>query len=216
MKTRPSLPAVVGVFMGAAIALVLSALVIANSNDVLDGPSTYLPTIAAVTMPAVLGAIGLRRPRVLLAAGTMSVPLAGLSLAGATLPLIVPGVLYLIGYARSLPHDSPARAVFIGLLGLAFGLFAFIPLVTTGREVCAKTIRYPGGRTEVERVAPSRTQSLGSRADGGEEISLECQEEPVPWIGVGSVGIAAAGVLFIAQLGKSSAITQHPHPAGSG
>lgn len=213
MKTRPSFPAVAGVFLGTAIALALSALVIANSNGVLDGPSTYLPTITAVTMPAVLGAIGLRRPKVLLAAGTMSLPLAGLSLAGATLPLLIPGVLYLVGYARSFPHDSPAGAVFIGLLGLGLGLSAFIPLITTGGEVCAKTIRYPGGRTETVRVASSKTHTLGSRADGGEEISLECQEDSASWVGVVSVGIAVAGVLLIAQLGKSSAITHHPHPA---
>ena len=213
MKTRPPFPAVTGVFLGAAIALVLSVLVIANSNGVVDGPLTYLPIITAVTTPAVLGAIGLRRPRVLLAAGTMSLPLAGLSLAGATLPLIVPGVLYLVGYARSSPHDSPARAVLIGLLGLGLGLSAFIPLITTGEEVCAKTIRYPGGRTETVRVAPSGALTLDSRVDGGREVSMECQEALASWAGPVSLAMAVAGGALIVFLGSGSGMSYRSNPA---
>jgi hypothetical protein len=212
MKARAPIPAIVGVFLGAAIALVLSALVIANSNGVLDGPWTYLPTITAVTMPAVLGAIGLRRPRVLLAAATMSLPLAGLSLTGATLPLIVPGVLYLVGYARSSSHDSPAGAVLIGLLGLGLGLSAFIPLTTTGEEVCAKTIRYPGGRTETVRVAPSGAMTLDSRVDGGWEVSIECQETLASWAGPVSLATAVAGVALIAFLGNASGMSYRSNP----
>lgn len=63
---------------------------------------TVLVFVGLVALPGVLAAVGLRgRPALLLTAGIICVPLSFISLAGATLPLLVPATLYLVAYARS-------------------------------------------------------------------------------------------------------------------
>lgn len=63
---------------------------------------TALIIVCLAALPGALAVLGLRgRPALVLTAGILCVPLSFLSLAGATLPLLLPGVLYLMAYARS-------------------------------------------------------------------------------------------------------------------
>lgn len=63
---------------------------------------TALLFVSLAGLPMVLAVLGLKnRPALLLTAGIACIPLSFISLAGATLPLLVPAVLYLIAYARS-------------------------------------------------------------------------------------------------------------------
>ena len=63
---------------------------------------TALLFVGLAGLPAVVAIFGLRgRPALLLTAGIICLPLSFMSLAGATLPLLLPGCLYLISYARS-------------------------------------------------------------------------------------------------------------------
>ena len=63
---------------------------------------TVVVFVGLIGLPGMLAAVGLRgRPALLLAAGIICVPLSLISLAGATLPLLVPAALYLVAYARA-------------------------------------------------------------------------------------------------------------------
>ena len=206
MSKRPPMPAVIGVVLGAAIAVALSVLVVANSDPVVEGPMTYLPVVAAVMLPAVLGAIGLRRPAALLAAGTISLPLSMLSLAGATLPLLIPAVFYFVGYDSAAGRQSRAPVYVVALLGLALGAATLVPMFAVGTEsVCSKTIRYRNGQTETVRVSSSDAETLSPLVGGGHEIAAECSQVYASWAGLLSVGIAASGVLLITYSSSSKA-----------
>lgn len=130
----------------------------------------------------------------------VSFPLAALSLAGATLPLLIPGVLYLIGYGQIGSSYSRVPAIIVALLGFSLGLAGLVPLAAGGEFVCSKTIRHRDGQTETLRVSKSESQTLGSRADGIAEIESECQQTPAKWAGLLTGGIAVAGIWLIAYL----------------
>lgn len=60
-----------------------------------------LPWLAIVAIPAVLAAVGVHNPTTLPWATGITLPLSLLSLAGATLPLILPAIFYLLGYGAA-------------------------------------------------------------------------------------------------------------------
>ena len=60
-----------------------------------------LPWLLVAAAPLVLGLIGLRRPGTLLWAGAITFPLALTSLAGAMLPIVLPGICFLVAYGSS-------------------------------------------------------------------------------------------------------------------
>jgi hypothetical protein len=64
---------------------------------------------AVIAAPGALALLArFRRPALLLPAGVLLVALSGISMAGATLPLVLPAVVFLIAYARRRP-DPVAR-----------------------------------------------------------------------------------------------------------
>ena len=69
------------------------------------GTSVWLLIVA---MPAILAAIGLRNPSALVGAAVISLPIALISLAGATLPVIFPALCYLAGYIASERDPEPS------------------------------------------------------------------------------------------------------------
>lgn len=204
VRTRPPTVAIVGVLLAATIAVALSAMAIANSDTDLEGPATYLPIVAAVWLPAILGAVGLRHQKVLLAAGAACFPLSLLSLAGTTLPLLVPAVLYFFAYHSIRRRQSGAPSYTIAALGFALGISGMIPLLVSGGEiVCSKTILYPDGHKETERIERSEFGTLGSRRNGAQEVASACQQVAPYWAGALSLFVAASSVLLITYLGKS-------------
>jgi hypothetical protein len=90
--------------IGLALAVVhligLSAIALFDDRRLADLVDT-LPWLALVALPAVLGCVGLRRPNVLPWAAGISLPLTLLSLAGATVPLLLPATFYLLGFLAS-------------------------------------------------------------------------------------------------------------------
>jgi hypothetical protein len=60
-----------------------------------------LPWLAIVAMPAVIAAVGLHNASALPWAAGISLPLSLLSIAGATLPLILPAIFYLLAYGAA-------------------------------------------------------------------------------------------------------------------
>jgi hypothetical protein len=80
---------------------VLAGIAFFNSGSVDPAWATRVPWIALIAAPAFLAGAGLLgSPGYLLAAGILCVPLSFISLAGATLPLLVPAVLFLLAHNR--------------------------------------------------------------------------------------------------------------------
>jgi hypothetical protein len=60
-----------------------------------------VPWLVYVAIPAVFAGAGLRNPSALRVAGIISIPLSVISLAGATLPLLLPALCYAIAYGTA-------------------------------------------------------------------------------------------------------------------
>lgn len=134
---------------------------------------------ALVGAPAMLGLIGARgRDTLLLPAGVLSIVLALTFLSGAGLPLIVPGVLYLIAFSRRAERRVSGSAVLIPIV-LVIAAFAAL-LVGSYRTVCWREIRHADGRTVVirDRAAErlSGDGSFGSGRLGNEVVSAGCTD----------------------------------------
>ncbi len=88
--------------VGLCIALLhlgwLGAIGLFDGGRLADEWQGTLAALGVIAFPAVVAWLGLRWPGLLLAAGLISLPLAFVSLAGATLPLIVPAICYLVAY----------------------------------------------------------------------------------------------------------------------
>ena len=66
-----------------------------------------LPWLVYAAAPAAIAAGGLRYPSALAAAAFVSLPLSFMSMAGATLPLLLPAFCYAAGYASSVePQEA--------------------------------------------------------------------------------------------------------------
>jgi hypothetical protein len=138
-----------------------------------------LALAALVGAPAMLGLIGaLGHESLLLPAGVLSVVLALTFLSGAGLPLIVPGVLYLIAFARRVERRVSTPAVLVPIV-LVIGAFAAL-LFGSYRTVCWREIRQADGRTVVirDRAAErlSGDGSFGSARLGNEVVSAGCTD----------------------------------------
>lgn len=92
----------IGVAVNAVWVSFLSVLGLFSGGSLDPQWRTVLVFVGLIGLPGVLAAFGLRRrPALLLVAGIICVPLSFISLAGATLPLLVPATLYLVAYARA-------------------------------------------------------------------------------------------------------------------
>ena len=67
-----------------------------------------LPWLLFAAAPAAIAVGGLRHPPALATAAVVSLPLSLMSLAGATLPLLLPAVCYALGYASSFEPQAEA------------------------------------------------------------------------------------------------------------
>jgi len=91
----------IGLALAAAHLIVLSGIALFNDGRLGADWLETLAWLAIVAMPGVIAGAGLRNPAALPWAAGISFPFALLSLAGATLPLILPAICYLLGYAAS-------------------------------------------------------------------------------------------------------------------
>ena len=99
----------VGVGMHLVWTLFLAGLGLFSEGALDPQWRTALFFVALAGSPAAVAIFGLRgRPALILTAGIICLPLSFISLAGATLPLLLPGLLYLIAYSRSSEPSSPS------------------------------------------------------------------------------------------------------------
>ncbi len=100
--------------------------------------------------PGVLALIGnRRRPSLLTAAGLALIPLSLSSLAGVTLPLLVPAVVFFVGYSHA--HEAgagkPRNRTLAIVIGSAAVIAAFVSLLAQSRTFCWSEATDADGRT---------------------------------------------------------------------
>ena len=158
-----------------------------------------LALASLVAAPAVLGLFGARgRESLLLPAGVLSVALSLTFLSGAGLPLIIPGALYLIAYARLTERRTSTPAVLLPLVlvVVSFGLL----LIGSYRIACWKETRLADGRTVISRDrAAERLSSQGSFRSSrvpNEVVSAGCTDGAIdPVRSILSLTATAAAVV---------------------
>lgn len=91
----------VGLALAAGHLTWLSTIGLVDHGQLAADRLETLPWLLLVAVPGVLGAVGLRKPDALKWAAAVSFPLALVSLGGATLPLILPAMFYVVAYAKS-------------------------------------------------------------------------------------------------------------------
>jgi hypothetical protein len=92
---------IVGLVLAAAHLALLASVALFDDGRLAEDWVETVPYLLLAAMPAVLAAIGLRNPGALVAAALVSVPLSLISMAGATLPLIIPALCYVAAYITS-------------------------------------------------------------------------------------------------------------------
>jgi hypothetical protein len=93
--------------------------------------------LAACALGAVIAAPGalallarFDRPALLVPAGVLLMPLSGVSMAGATLPLLIPAVMLLVAYGRRRPHSDALPAPLVALLSAVVIMLVIAALVS--------------------------------------------------------------------------------------
>ena len=84
--------------------------------------------IAAPGALALLARAG--RPRLLIPAGVLLIPLAGVSMAGVTLPLLIPAVMLFVAYGRRRPQTDPYPPLLVALSSAIVVMLVVAALIT--------------------------------------------------------------------------------------
>ncbi len=152
------------------VSILMGPVVNANDDMPLDDPPVGLLAFAAVyALPAALGVIGFarRRPEPRFAAGLLCLGLAPTAFSGVALPLILPGVLFLVS---AVDQRWTRRAGLALLLApLLLGASSWVAVVGQREEVCFIVRTTATGR-QLEIVDPSDPRSpagVTSDGDGG-------------------------------------------------
>jgi hypothetical protein len=159
----------VAALIGLAFAVALGVIRFVGEKSPVHEAEWWLGDLAlaaVVAAPALLALQAAMGRRVLfLPAGVISIVLSVTFLSGAGLPLLIPGILYLIAFARGRgPEALSAAAVAlpIALTIAAFGLL----LVGSYRIVCWQEVTYSDGRTELSRDRDAERASTPGRIVG--------------------------------------------------
>jgi hypothetical protein len=92
----------VGIALGLGWAVTLGFIALTDGGKLTSDWIESVPWVVIAALPAILAIRGLRGPRdALLTAGVISVPIAFISLAGATLPLLIPAAFYFLAFWMS-------------------------------------------------------------------------------------------------------------------
>jgi len=211
-----------GIGLGIALTGAIAAIALFESEGGVGLEPGYfgtLPVVALAALPAVLAAIGLKRPSALLAGGILSLPAAFLSFAGATLPLLIPAAFYLVAYGRA-PASHPRVPVALAAATLTVMAVAALFVSFGGqRTVCRETRVYEGGRRDVRETESHGSGVLfGGGSDDEDVISVEssCSSEPSPQASAASLILIASAVLTAVWMSKPSDRHSSRAPAGSG
>lgn len=103
---------------------------------------------AIVAVPGLLAILAVRdRPVLLITAAITLVPLSFLSLAGVTLPLLIPAVILLIAYGRRSSHQPPPKGTAAGTVAAVLVLLAAAVSVLVLHEDPRGSGTAPGGES---------------------------------------------------------------------
>lgn len=108
-STRSRAWLAIGLVLALVHLTVLSGIALFDNGRLSQDWLETVPWLVIVAMPAVLAGAGFRNPVSLPWAAGTSLPLAFLSLAGATLPLLLPAFFYLLAYAAASRAPIEAR-----------------------------------------------------------------------------------------------------------
>ena len=213
--------ALTGVALGSVLALALGSLpLLLGGEDHFGDHRLRAPMLIAVlAIPALLAAVGLSRTPALLAAGVVSLPLGFVSLAGATLPLLIPAAFYLVAYGRA-PSVRPRLPTALMIVAvLALGAAAFVSPSLGDDARCVETVVRADGTT-YER--PAR-HSTPTRMGGGKNVrAVRCTSDvvtpPETAVSVSLVALAALGAAWMSKplgdRGPGGDSPPPPAPAG--
>jgi hypothetical protein len=99
----------IGLLLAIVHIVLLSGVAFFDDGHLSDDWIEKLPWVGLVVTPSVVACAGFRYPNALPWAAGISLPLAFLSLAGATLPLVLPATFYLLSYGASESPVGDAR-----------------------------------------------------------------------------------------------------------
>jgi hypothetical protein len=170
-----------------------------------DHPIRSLPFVALVSLPVALGTIGLRRPTALLAAGALSMPLSLLSLAGATLPLLIPGVLYLVAYGRAHVGQTRVPAGLILLFVIASAAVSFVLTMSNAETVCTETVVRANGERSTRDVPEDGAHVLTTGGGGPQVVSTSCSEVPPVWSVATGLALLIGTAVLVNWMSKDAA-----------
>jgi hypothetical protein len=199
----------VGALIGLAMAVALGVIRFVGAKGPVRAAEWWIGDLglaAIVAAPALLALVAVfGRPALFVPAAVISIALSITFLSGAGVPLIIPGVLYLLAFARRPAdgqHVPPAAvAVPIVIVGAAYAVL----LLGSYRIVCWRAVTYSDGRTEVSRdragerasSAGRITQSLGPPGSGVVADEAGCTEGAIdPKRSLLALAGVAGGVLF--------------------
>lgn len=189
--------------VGAAIGLLypafLAGIAFFDNGDLDPQWATRVIFVALVCLPAVIALVARKtRPGLFVLAGVLGLPLSLISLAGATLPLLIPSVLYLLAAGRvaGATRVHPAwTALFVAIM-----LGASIGSLTVHQDpVCWTRATHLDGTVDYRQFVPDGPvtgQERSGRGFAGSnmdvlERSRGCNSDRVmPW----EIGL---GVLFL-------------------
>jgi hypothetical protein len=120
--------------IGFAFGALFLGLLLVNQDEPEDRGTRILAGLAlgsTTLLPAILALLARKRPTLYLAAGVLGIPLAFISMAGVTLPLLLPAGMALVAYGRRSGQGPPSRvaAPLIALIALFFGIASFVSLL---------------------------------------------------------------------------------------
>jgi hypothetical protein len=118
----------------------LTGLLLANAGEEPDPVASYLGALAlgmVATLPGALAMLGRRRPALFLAAGLIGVPISFISMAGATLPLLLPTGMAFVAYSRRAADAIPrVYPTIVALHAAVLGILSFVVLLAHEDSRC--------------------------------------------------------------------------------
>ena len=109
LETRSRAWLAIGLVLAVVHLAALSGIALFDDGRLSEDWRETIPWLAIMALPAALAGVGFRVPAALPWAAGTSLPLALLSLAGATLPLLLPAVFYLLAYSAAARSPIEAR-----------------------------------------------------------------------------------------------------------
>lgn len=196
-------PTVAGAGIGTLIALGAGSFPLFDDGSLSSDWLRGVAFIAILILPAILAVIGLRRPKALLTAGVVSLPMPFMSFSFLLFPMLIPAALYLVAYGRAAMRYTPrAPASVAAVITFLLLVFSFFALFLHDDPQCYEIVKRRDGST-FERLLPADDMSRVISLDG-RVIESGCTSDTVTPT---EVGLSLA---LVALAGTSAAYLSGP------